>query len=102
MTGRVVPRAQVGRQRDVARAGWRDRWRRAWAIMLCTWVIDLDHLLANPIYAPDRCSIGFHPLHTLPAIAIYLALLAAPRTRLIGAGLFIHIALDTIDCLWSN
>ena len=34
------------------------------------WLIDLDHLLADPVYAPDRCSIGFHPLHTAPAVVL--------------------------------
>ena len=34
--------------------------------------VDLDHLLANPIYDPCRCSIGFHPLHNYFAIVIYL------------------------------
>lgn len=36
-------------------------FRGAWLLLLLGWVIDLDHLLADPIYAPDRCSIGFHP-----------------------------------------
>ena len=62
------------------------------------WVIDADHLLAKPIYVPNRCSIGFHPLHTTPAILIYGALLVAPPTRLLGLGLSLHIALDAADC----
>ena len=34
-----------------------------------TMLVDLDHLLATPLYNPDRCSLGFHPLHTtLPII----------------------------------
>ena len=28
--------------------------------MLTTMLIDLDHLLANPVFDPDRCSINFH------------------------------------------
>ena len=47
---------------------------RAWLILLSGWVIDIDHLLADPVYAPGRCSIGFHPLHTAPAIVVYAAL----------------------------
>jgi hypothetical protein len=39
-------------------------------IMLATMLVDLDHLLADPIYDPNRCGIGFHPLHTAPAIAV--------------------------------
>lgn len=82
----------------VAWVFFRAQWRRAWLIMIATMVVDLDHLLATPIYDPGRCSIGFHPLHTAPAIAIY-ALLALPKsTRLIGLGLLIHMALDWGDC----
>ncbi|WP_420466320.1 DUF6122 family protein [Panacagrimonas sp.] len=72
--------------------------RRAWGIMLATMVVDLDHLLATPIYDPDRCSIGFHPLHTLPVIAVYIGLTLLPRTRLIGLGLMLHMLLDFSDC----
>lgn len=75
---------------------------RAWLVLLLGWLIDLDHLLADPIYAPDRCSIGFHLLHTAPAIATYGALTIARPTRLFGIGLLIHIGLDLIDCLWMR
>lgn len=83
---------------------YRDRvksigFRRAWGLLLLGWVIDIDHLLADPIYAPGRCSIGFHPLHTAPAIALYGALVVPRATRLVGIGLLIHIALDALDCL---
>jgi len=82
----------------VAWAAYRLRWRQAYAWLLAGLIIDLDHLLANPIYDPSRCSIGFHPMHTTPAILIYVALLAHPKTRLLGLGLCIHIILDAIDC----
>ena len=36
-------------------------------------VVDLDHLLAEPVYDAARCSIGFHPLHTWPAMIAYAA-----------------------------
>jgi hypothetical protein len=67
--------------------------------MVATLVVDADHLLATPVYDPDRCSIGFHPLHTTPAIVLYLALAAVPRTRVVGVGLVLHMALDALDCL---
>ncbi len=88
----------------VALLFWRrsgiDRLRpwRAFGIMVATMLVDLDHLLARPIFDPCRCSIGFHPLHTWPAIVIYVALTLHPRTRLIGLGLVIHMALDQVDC----
>lgn len=78
---------------------FRDRFGKAWLLMLLGWVIDLDHLLADPIYAPDRCSIGFHPLHTAPAIVAYGALSLPRRTRLFAIGLLIHVALDAVDCV---
>lgn len=74
-------------------------FRRAWGLLLLGWLIDIDHLLADPIYAPGRCSIGFHPLHTAPAIALYGAVVVPRATRLVGMGLLIHIALDALDCL---
>ena len=68
--------------------------------MVLTMIIDFDHLLADPIYDPNRCGIGFHPLHSYPAIIAYIVLAAITRTRLVGLGLLIHMALDGIDCLW--
>ena len=86
----------------VAGIAFRDRWKSAWLIMALTIIVDLDHLLANPIYDPNRCSIGFHPLHSYPAIVIYLVLTSITKTRLIGLGLLIHMALDGLDCIWMN
>jgi hypothetical protein len=100
----------------VALAFYRSRWRKATLIMIATMIVDTDHLLADPIYDPNRCSIGFHPLHTLPAIAIYAAMFAIPLVlwwkydgqglhptarvlHLIGLGLLIHMTLDWVDCL---
>jgi hypothetical protein len=79
-------------------------------------VVDADHLLADPIYDPNRCSIGFHPLHTWPAVLVYALLFVVPlvlarlrkddeatpraywTVHLIGLGLLIHMALDWADC----
>ena len=30
---------------------------------MLTMMVDLDHLIADPIFDPQRC-IGFHPLHS--------------------------------------
>jgi hypothetical protein len=100
----------------VALAFYRNAWRKATLIMIATMIVDADHLIAVPIYDPNRCSIGFHPLHTAPAIAIYAALFALPLflgrkpegqglhptavvLHLIGLGLLIHMTLDWIDCM---
>ena len=82
----------------VAYGFFRPHWRKAWAVMVATMLVDLDHLLAVPLYDPNRCSIGVHPLHTWPAIAIYVVLALVPRTRWVGVGLVIHMALDFGDC----
>ena len=78
---------------------FKTHWKTAYLIMLCTFIIDLDHLLANPIFDPERCSINFHPLHSYYAIAIYLGLAIFKKTRILGIGLVIHILADAADCL---
>mgnify|MGYP001816561849 CR=1 FL=1 len=78
---------------------YRQQWLKTYLLMMSGMLIDIDHLLADPIYDPMRCSIGFHPLHTWLPIGIYVLLLTHPRTRLVGIGLCIHIALDAADCL---
>ncbi|MBI5534502.1 MAG: hypothetical protein HY898_17385 [Deltaproteobacteria bacterium] len=83
----------------VARVAYKDRWRKAWLVMMATMVVDLDHLLATPIFDSNRCSIGFHPLHSWIAIGVYAVLTAIPGTRWVGLGLLIHMALDGFDCL---
>jgi len=75
-------------------------WRRAYLIMLATMLVDLDHLLANPVFDPKRCSVGFHPLHSYYAIAGYGLLLLWPRARVVAVGLLFHMLTDYQDCLW--
>ncbi|MCX2681542.1 DUF6122 family protein [Galbibacter sp. EGI 63066] len=67
-------------------------------ILLLGIIIDIDHLWANPIFDPNRCSIGFHFLHSYPMIAVYLGLLFFKRTRIFGIALCIHIIADLMDC----
>ena len=69
-----------------------------WIVMAITMIVDADHLLANPIYDPNRCSIGFHPLHSYIAIGVYVLMVFVPKVRWIAIGLLIHMALDYIDC----
>lgn len=82
-----------------ARWAFREKWLHAWLVMVLTMIVDLDHLLASPVYDPDRCGINFHPLHSYPAIGAYLLLLFVPKLRIIGVGLLIHMGLDFMDCL---
>jgi len=73
-------------------------WWKAYGIMLLGMLIDFDHLLADPIFDPNRCSINFHPLHSYYAIAAYIIMLLPKKTRLLGIGLVIHILADSADC----
>ncbi|MEM7563852.1 MAG: DUF6122 family protein [Pseudomonadota bacterium] len=80
---------------------FRKNWKLAFLLMMASMMVDVDHLLADPIYDPNRCSIGFHPLHELWFIGFYCALCfipKMPRLRLVGLGLTIHMALDAMDC----
>ena len=84
----------------IARVFFKERWRLAWLVMIMTMVVDLDHLLANPVYDPYRCSLNFHPLHSYPAIFSYVVMAVIQKLRLIGLGLLIHMVLDGVDCIW--
>lgn len=77
---------------------FRSNWKKAYLLMIATMAVDIDHLFASPIYDPNRCSIGFHPLHELWFVALYFLLCFIPKTRFIGIGLCIHMILDSIDC----
>lgn len=81
---------------------FRARWRVDYLILISTMLVDMDHLLANPIYDPERCSIAFHPLHSFWAIGFYLVLCFPKKTRLVGIGLMIHMALDSLECQMTS
>ena len=81
---------------------YRKTWKVAYLLMIATMLVDIDHMFANPMYDPNRCSIGFHPLHELWFIALYVALCFIPKTKLVGIGLSVHMALDAIDCQVTN
>lgn len=82
----------------VALIWYKSSWKTAFLIMISGILIDLDHLLATPIFDPNRCSIGFHPLHSSFAILFYVFLLIPKKSRLIALGLVIHIIADLVDC----
>lgn len=77
---------------------FRKKWKQVYLIFLLSMLIDLDHLLANPIFKEDRCSINFHPLHSYYAMVIYTFGLFFKKTRVICMALLFHILTDTIDC----
>jgi hypothetical protein len=78
---------------------YRPAWLKTYFILLLTMLVDIDHLLADPIFAACRCSIGFHLLHSYPVIAVYIILLFFKQTRVIAIGLVWHMITDQIDCL---
>lgn len=81
---------------------FRSDWKKAWLIMIATMLVDLDHLVADPIFDASRCSIGFHPLHSWYAIGVYFLLLYFPKVRIVAVGLLFHMFTDWQDCLWNS
>lgn len=79
---------------------WRERWKQAGLVILAANLIALDHLLADPIFDPNRCSIGFHPLHGWEAAITYILMLGVPKwwVRALGLGALWHLAVDWSDC----
>lgn len=81
---------------------FRKKWKQIYLVLILTMLVDIDHLLARPVFNACRCSIGFHPLHSYPAIIAYTVLLLFPKFRIIAIGLLMHMATDFIDCLFIN
>ncbi len=82
---------------------FRSEWKKVYFILLATMLVDLDHLLADPIFDPNRCSINFHPLHTYYAMIVYVALLFFKKPyNIIGLGLVLHMLTDALDCHLSQ
>ena len=75
----------------------KERWK-VFLLLCSAMIIDMDHLWAEPVYDPDRCSIGFHFLHTGWASVVYCGLVLLPKTRILAIGLLVHLGLDLIDC----
>ena len=78
---------------------FKKEWKKVYVIMMLTMIVDLDHLLADPIYQADRCSINFHPLHSYYAIALYFIMSFFRKPyNVIGIGLVLHMMADFTDC----
>lgn len=83
---------------------------KAFWVMIATMLVDVDHLIATPIFDPNRCSIGFHPLHSYWAIGFYICMCFLPYARwglpwwirAIAIGLVFHMLTDFQDYyLWK-
>jgi len=86
-------------------AYWYDKkqWKRNWLILVSTMLVDVDHVFATPLFDPNRCGIGYHPLHSEIPILIYFLgvfLIKNKILKLIFIGLLFHMITDFIDCLW--
>lgn len=80
-------------------------WKKVYLILIATMLVDLDHLLASPIFQANRCSINFHLLHTYYAMILYVILLFFRKPfKIIGIGLLFHMLTDFIGCMmmYSN
>lgn len=78
---------------------YKKKWIQVYFIFIGTMFIDLDHLLANPIFDTNRCSINFHPLHTFYAIGVYTIMLIPKKIRVLGIALLLHMFADYLDCI---
>ena len=85
----------------IAYVFFKKEWKKVWLIFILTMLVDLDHLLATPLFDPNRCSINFHPLHSYIAITVYAILIIPSKTRIIALGLLFHMFTDFIDCQWN-
>jgi len=74
-------------------------WKKVYLILVATMLVDVDHLLADPIFEANRCSINFHLLHSQYAMMVYGALLFFRKPfNIIGIGLLFHMLTDFFDC----
>lgn len=77
---------------------FKEKWKKVYLIFLASMLIDLDHLLATPVFEANRCSINFHPLHTHYAMTIYIIGIFFSKTRLLAVALLFHLFTDYLDC----
>ena len=77
---------------------YKKKWKLVYLLFEGTMLIDLDHLLATPIFDKNRCSINYHPLHSYIAIGFYFVGLFSKKTRVLCFALLFHMITDAIDC----
>ena len=77
---------------------YKKKWIQVYFIFIGAMLVDLDHLLATPIFEPNRCSINFHPLHTYYAIAVHILMIFLKKSRILGIALLFHMLTDYLDC----
>lgn len=85
----------------VANLFFKSSWKKTSLILLATMFVDLDHLLATPIFDAHRCSVGFHFFHSYPAIMVYIVMFCIKETKVVAIGLLLHMLTDIQDCFWN-
>ena len=84
---------------------YRNDWKNVYLILVATMLVDVDHILASPVFQENRYSINFHPFHTYYSMVGYMVLVFFRKPfNVIGIGLLLHMLTDLIDCLmmYSN
>ena len=79
---------------------FKNNWKKVWMVFILTMLVDLDHVVADPLFDATRCSINFHPLHSYYAILVYVVFLYFKKTRIPAIGLLFHMLTDFTDCFW--
>ena len=77
---------------------YKKKWIQVYLIFIGTMLVDVDHLLASPIFDANRCSINFHPLHNNYAIVSYILITIPKKSRILGIALLFHMLTDYLDC----
>lgn len=78
---------------------YKKSWKLVYLLFIGTMLLDLDHLLASPIFDANRCSINFHPLHSFYAIGVYTIMLIPKKIRVLGIALLLQMFTDYLDCI---
>ncbi|MBU8883816.1 hypothetical protein KSK37_12035 [Kaistella sp. DKR-2] len=88
----------------IAKVFFKENWQKAYLLMLATMIVDVDHILANPVFDPNRSSVGFHILHRYPMVLLYFlgTVFLKGNYRIIAVGLLFHMITDFQDYyLWK-
>jgi len=88
----------------IAKFFFKENWQKAYLLMLATMIVDVDHIFANPVFDPNRSSVGFHILHRYPMVLLYFlgTVFLKGNYRIIAVGLLFHVITDFQDYyLWK-
>ena len=83
----------------IAKIFFKTNWKHAYLLLLATMLVDLDHVFANPLFEPNRNSVGYHPLHSYWAIFAYFlgTIFLKGNYKIIAVGLIFHMFTDFQD-----